>query len=70
MTAAFERFGKRSKMQDEVTSKLGGNPHPAVEIPADCTFLAQLEVGEKIFYVFVRDDEKGAIVTVRSRGAR
>ena len=70
MTAAFERFATRAKLQGDVTSKLGGHPRPAVEIPADYTFLAQLELDGRIFYVFVERSEKDSLVTVRPCAAR
>lgn len=71
MTAAFERFAERAKLQGDVTSKLGGNPRPAVDIPADYTFLAQLEIDQRVFQVFVARGEKDAIVIAgRSNGAR
>jgi hypothetical protein len=70
MAAAFERFGKRAKLQGDVTSKIGGNPRPAVEIPADYTFIAQLEIDGRVFYVFVERGENDVIVTVRPSAAR
>ncbi len=70
MAVAFERFAERAKLQTEITSKLGGNPWPAIDIPADYTFLAQLELDGRVFYVFARRDEKNAIVTVRPSAER
>jgi hypothetical protein len=70
MAAAFERFATRANVQTDVTSKLGGNPWPATEAHAEYTFIAQLEVGGRVFYVFVDRDEKKAVVTVRSCAER